>query len=97
MKCTSEDVAPEGDGTVEPGRWEAQTVQSAEVRHGRVPLRNACWMNNREVVEEPRLVVEVVVAVDEMGRELIAIEILGVAVGVRNLEPRVAKKLTVPM
>ena len=54
-------------------------------------------MNDREVVEEPRLIVEVVVAVDEMGRELIAIEILGVAVSVRNLEPRVAKKLTVPM
>ena len=49
-------------------------------------------MNNREVVEEPRLIVEVVVAVDDMGRELIAIEILGVAVSVRNLEPRVAKR-----
>ena len=49
-------------------------------------------MHNREVVEESRLIVEVVGAIDEMGRELTAVEILGVAISVRDLEPRMAKR-----
>ena len=92
LECAIGDAASEGDGAAEPLRWGAQNVHSAEVRHSRMPLWNACRVDNREVVEELRRVIEVIIAVDGMGREMIAIKVLSVAVSVRNLEPRVGKR-----